>query len=192
VAIEIGPSVLNISDEPVTVEGESISGGRQNGVAVAAEVLVSDGTLLEIGLVTWDDHSRDIRAFSRLGGLPVYDRLTKGARLGVHLRNTDLASCDLGLLRNHPDKQPTVTRAELTELNTVLGSDVPGFLGSLGAVGVGTRAEILGDFSNRRNYLAASFAVDNFEVPMSAYVLTRVLPLMRGFGAAGLTPVGLA
>jgi hypothetical protein len=48
-----------------------------------------------------------------------------------------------------------------------------------GASAVSPRAEIFGEESNRRNYLAVTFPTGNRVVPAVAYILTRLIPLKR-------------
>jgi len=62
----------------------------------------------------------------------------------------------------------------------------------LGATAYGTREVVLNDTSRRRTYLAVTFPKAAVDVPVAAFVLTRVLPLMKGFGRKGAVPVGQA
>jgi hypothetical protein len=74
----------------------------------------------------------------------------------------------------------------------MLGSDVGQMFSELGATAYGTREAIMGETNKRRFYLGVTFPDSAVDVPVAAYVLTRVLPLMKGFGRKGAVPVGQA
>lgn len=189
--IEIGGAGIELIDGQAAITGTSFSGENLNGQASPATVTTADGAVLEVGHVDWSSGERDVRTFSRLTGPAVYDRLTKGCRLGVSRAGEDgLWMCELGIVSYHPDKQPTVIQAKPEDLEQVLGADVRVQLEEAGASAYGRREDILGDTSRRRNYLAVTFTDVTAPVPFVAYVLTRVLPLMTGFGKQGPVPVG--
>lgn len=190
-AIVIGGARLDIVDDRIDVSGESFH-GASTGKAWGASVTTVDGGYLEVGNVAWADGGRDVRTFSRLSGPVIYDRLIHGGRLGIARLPDGRWTCELGIMSFHEDRQPTVLQAKQDDLERVLGSDPALLLESLGASGFGSRAEVYGDAGNRRNYLAVAFRDVDGPVPLGAYVLTRVLPLMTGFGRSGPVPVGQA
>lgn len=69
-------------------------------------------------------------------------------------------------------------KASLHELNTAAGVDTESILRGAGALQVDTRAEVISDTSNRRNYLCARFDRDAPHSLAVAYFVTRVLPLV--------------
>ena len=190
--ISIGGASLDISDSLVAVEGDTFSDGRQPGRSIASEVRTPDGGVLEIGLTSWDNGDRDVRCFSRLAGPLGYDRLVHGARLGVAEKRPHEWDCELGILKYHTDRPPTVVKAGLDDLDRVMGASAEDFLISLGATAVGTKEALLGDTGRRRGYLVMKSPEGHPAPPLAAYVLTRVLPLMTGFGSTSPTPVGLS
>lgn len=190
--MKIGELELSIGNSAVNVEGESLSGERQVGSSIGAEARIRDGALLEIGYTTWANGERDVRVFSRLSGPEMYDRLIKGVRLGVQSRSPGTLMSEMRILTAHKERQPTMVKAQQSDFDFVLGEPVDKFLQSHGVIGFGTREQVIGDNSNRRNYLAATFAMDNEPAPFVIYVVTRVLPLLRGFGSARVVPVGQA
>jgi hypothetical protein len=189
--INLGGATLEVLGGQAAVSGAAFSGEVLDGQASPARVATADGAVLEVGHVDWSSGERDVRTFSRLTGPTVYDRLTKGCRLGVSRAGEDgLWMCELGIVTYHPDKQPTVIQAKPEDLQQVLRGDVKDLLERSGARAYGHREEILGDTGRRRNYLAVTFSDVSAPVPFVAYVLTRVLPLMTGFGKQGPVPVG--
>lgn len=188
----VGPITLDISDTLVRVQGEAFTGGNQSGMAIPCEVRIPDGGILEIGLTTWEHGDRDVRSFSRLSGPLAYDRLVKGARLGVAAKRPGEWDCELGILSHHRNRLPTVIKADWADLDTVLGTSARGLLLSAGAKAAGTKEHVLGDEGRRRSYLVMVCDEGLVCPPLAAYALTRVLPLMAGFGGASPVPVGLA
>lgn len=190
--LTIGPVGMTVSLEQVQVQGEAFRGGNQYGTATACELRTPDGGLLEIGLVNWEHGDRDVRCFSRLAGPLMYDRLTKGARLGVAAKRPDVWDTELGVLTHHEDRLPTVVKATWLDLDSVLGSSAAELLLQVGGTAVGTKEDTIGDSGRRRGYLVMVSPQDQPIPPLTAYVLTRVLPLMTGFGSSAPVPVGLA
>lgn len=188
----IGPITLDIADTPVPVQGEAFTGGHQSGFAIPCEARTPDGGILEIGLTSWEHGDRDVRCFSRLAGPLAYDRLIKGARLGVAKKRAGEWDCELGILSQHAGRPSTVVKADWPDLDAVLGSSARSLLLSAGAKDAGTKEHVLGDEGRRRSYLVMVCDEGQALPPLAAYTLTRVLPLMTGFGGVAPVPVGLA
>jgi len=188
--MRIGDTEINISDSTVTIEGESASGIRQSGRALRAEISLRDDAILEVGYTTWVNGERDVRVFSRLSGPEMYDRLVKGVRMGVLSKSPGLLMAELRILSFHKDKQPTMIKAQESDFNTILGEQVRNTLSNFNISAFGTRAELIGDTSNRKGLLAATFGEENSSAPFAIYTITRVLPLLKGFGHVCVVPVG--
>jgi hypothetical protein len=190
--ITVGQVTLMTTDQLVPVQGEAVSGGLQAGVAAAAEIRTPDGGILEVALTGWENGDRDVRCFKRLAGPIMYDRLVHGARLGVASKRPGQWDTELGILRFHDDRQPTMVRAAWDDLDKVLNADARQLLLDHGATGAGTKEAVIGDTGKRRGYLMMVSPADDPTPPLVAYTLTRVLPLLTGFGSSAAIPVGLA
>ena len=180
------------TSETVRISGDTFTAGMQEGTARAYSVTIPDGGILEVASTYWDSGDRDVRTVTRLAGPVAYDRLLKGLRLGISVAPGGGFFCELGITQHHEDKQPTVVRALPEDLELMLGQDVGSMFTGLGATAYGTREVIMGETNKRRFYLAVAFPATAVDVPVAAYVLTRVLPLMKGFGRKGAVPVGQA
>jgi hypothetical protein len=183
---------ITLTSNAVRISGETFSAGVQEGSARAYSVSVPDGGLLEIATIYWNSGDRDVRTITRLAGPVAYDRLLKGLRLGIAPAPDGGFFCELGITTHHTDKQPTVVRAVTEDLEMTLGQDVGAMFASLGATAYGTREDIMGETNKRRFYLGVTFPESAVDVPVAAYVLTRVMPIMKGFGRKGAVPVGQA
>ncbi len=190
--MNVGSAELTIHDALADVEGSAFTGGTQHGVARPATVSAADGTVLEVGLVTWASGARDIRTFAHYGGPAAYERLVKGVRMGIHPLASGLMSCELSILKHHVDRQPTAVKASWADFDVVLGADAKALLLESGALEVGTKADVLGQVGRRSDYLVMTFAETLVEPVFVAYVLARVLPIHREFGRMAPIPVGLA
>jgi hypothetical protein len=184
--------IVSPTSETVRISGETFSAGIQEGSARAYSVGIPDGGLLEVAATHWDSGDRDVRTITRLAGPVAYDRLLKGLRLGIAAAPDGGFFCELGITQHHLDKQPTVVRAVPEDLELMLSQDVGAMFTSLGATAYGTREDIMGETNKRRFYLGVTFPDSAVDVPIAAYVLTRVLPIMKGFGRKGAVPVGQA
>jgi len=190
--MQVGEATIEWSAESFQLEGQSASGVNQPGSVKACQISLRDGALLEAGYTTWANGERDIRVYSRLSGPEIYDRLIKGARMGVHVTNAGIHFAELRILSQHADKQPTMVKAHLDNLDQMIEGSVTNMLMKCGAEKIGTRETILSDTSRRKQYLAVSFQNSDFQTPMVAYVITRILPLFKGFGNVAPIPVGQA
>lgn len=184
--------ICQLSEEAIPVTGNPIGAEAQAGTAVAALVAAPDGAQLEIGLTTWDDGSADLRMFGRLGGPITYDRLASGVRMGVRLGGEE-RWCELRILEyGDPTAKPTMVKADWAEFDAMLGADTREWLTALPTVRVGTRQELFDETNKRRFELALACEGDDPLPLFAAYVLTRVLPVLKGFGKTGMIPAGKA
>lgn len=183
---------IELVNDSVRISGETFTAGTQEGTARAYSVSIPDGGILEVAATHWDSGDRDVRAVTRLAGPVTYDRLLKGLRLGIASAPNGGYFCELGITQHHADRQPTVVKADASDLKLMLGSDIGEMFKTLGATAYGTREVIIDDTSRRRGYLGVTFPQAALDVPIAAFVLTRVLPLMKGFGRTGAVPVGQA
>jgi hypothetical protein len=70
----------------------------------------------------------------------------------------------------------------LEELSIMAQSEAASLLLENGALELGTRAELFGDTSRRKNYLAMKCRAGDTKAVAVTFALTRVLPVMHDFG----------
>lgn len=109
-------------------------------------------------------------------------RLGQGLRMGLYPVDGGLMA-ELKQARVKDGLWSTAVKADQAELDAGAGADVEASLRAHGATGVGTRAEVLGDPSKRRNYMCMTVPSDNLDAPSVAHFLTKVLPLANGYVA---------
>ena len=76
----------------------------------------------------------------------------------------------------------TLNQASLAELSEMLEGDTEKLLSDSGVLKIGSKADLVGDTSNRKNYMAFTCQVGNLKAIAVAFTLSRVLPIMYDFG----------
>lgn len=107
-------------------------------------------------------------------------RIGRALRLGSQDYEGDLALELRVALINSDNGWSNPYQVSLPELCERSGVDVSEVLTRFGATRVGTRSEVTGDTSNRRNTLCVVGPRDAEHLPVIAHFITRVLPLGRG------------
>lgn len=182
--IEIGPVVLLVAHHARRyVDVEDMGGAPRRAVETPAVVAGPGETLLEIAHRRWDDGGQVV-CRSRTDSAPAFDRLLHGVRLGVHDVGGGTDACEMRLL--HWDAAAgwgNVRKATRDQLDEVLDGDVADLLIGAGALDLGTREEVLFDDGRRRSYVVVTFPAGDPVVPLAAYTLTRVLPIVDRVGS---------
>jgi hypothetical protein len=144
------------------------------------------GLTAELADVTWDNGEWEVRMLS-CEGPPQVRRLEHGLRLSVAKAGRGQWSVGLRQARvklNTAEWESSLYDADPAAHRTGSGVDVAAVLEGSGAR-VGSRADLLGDVGHARRGLCAVFGAEASTVPVTAYVITRVLPLKNMCWAAG-------
>ena len=137
-----------------------------------------DGFLLHIHDISLVNGERQITVGANYTGERKWDRLMHGLRLGVYSRG-DAVFTKLGIAHPNADGTWSTRRGATREqLDEAAGMDVFATLLDLGAIKVGTKAEVYGETNKFRNQLCVLYPPAKPEVGLAAYILTTVLPLM--------------
>jgi len=148
--------------------------------------LVSDGnrTNLKIAHIIWKNSHVEVRAIHVTGpgvlnGLWAEKRGSR-LRLGIDPLDHSKRTIELNQARLKGEEQPQRFLASQRELDHGASLNVISTLKNAGALEIGPKSKILGDEGQRRNFICATFEKNNQIVPVAAFVLTRVLPLLNG------------
>lgn len=109
---------------------------------------------------------------------PLLNRLDGRFRMSISDGGGATSVCSLLMARPKLDGKVSLVPASLRELTVRLPVSVPAELRQAGALDVGSRLAVLGDSGRTRETLVATFPDDNEHVPLLAYALTRILPLL--------------
>lgn len=175
--------------EPIQ-EGHTIGGQRSSVEAVTYNVHGDSGLHLSVADITWENGERDIRAIREVRGPRELRRLEHGLRMGVTALAEGRVWAELSqpqIKRQGVDVWSNLKRAGWQDLEIGSGADAAETLQRVGTLKLGTRRSLLGPSGSRSMYLVAVFQENNHLGLVEAYVLTRVLPLLRGFSGSQLT-----
>jgi hypothetical protein len=142
--------------------------------------LFSDESSIEVSVEVVRARSGEawVRAAEVDEGLEGLGRLLHGGRLGIR-RFDESESIELAQMQFTDFPWSGLRRVGWDELEAGAGNDVRSMLLRHGATRVGTREELESCTHQRRNYLAAHFPRGDDEIPALAFILTRVVPLVR-------------
>ncbi|WKZ81910.1 MAG: NERD domain-containing protein [Acidimicrobiia bacterium] len=135
--------------------------------------------LIDVVLRRADNGETWVGASEAYDSHPVLKRLTHGLTIGFHSVGRGRLLGRLTEAYPKGDRWAGWRKQSVEGLSDLAGVDVDAELKAVGALGIGTRELLIGDTSRERSQSAVVFPYDNYEVPVLAYVLTRVVPLAR-------------
>ena len=177
--LETPDLILEFEDSEVPHEGVPIgASASQMGVARTYRVLGLNPREVELVIrdVTWVTGDREVFAPEReTGNDPRYDGIVGRHRLG------SISYMVLAQTRLNGTTKPTQRYVSIDELDQGAGVRFAPTLLGLGATAIDSRAELLDDISTHRNRLVTTFDQEQApHLPVAAFVLTRVAPVVRG------------
>lgn len=160
----------------------SFRGGHESGRAAEALVVADGGVELDVSCFIGDTGEGSVRCVSRGTSPEDFERLVHGARLGIYTGQDRYEIRQLRLLRwDAAAGWGNPSGTDLVELSQLLGEDADAFLRARGASDVGTKEQVL---SSRGRDLAVTWpVVSGPEVPLAAWTLTRVVPILRAIAS---------
>jgi hypothetical protein len=182
-SFDCGPVQLDYVGR-TTIRGHTFTGEKTSGTAVIYRATIAEEEYLDIAYAVWSTGERDVRALEVESSRRALRRLEHGLRLGVERHSSELSVVELRQARIRYDdlrQWSNLFKASRRELRDGAGVDVGRILRRAGTIDVGTKQDVLGEFGRHREFLCATFQRNAQWPPVVAYVLTRVLPLMRGY-----------
>lgn len=173
-------------------EAETPSGEVDVEVTVArARVHAEPGIRLDIEWCQADHGETWIKAVDAHRSPPSIHRLLHGLRPGIRPVPGDVSAAFMELRQARiidDPNWPRLRKVPQAELDDGAGVDVAEVLTGLGARTVATRQIAWGDTGPRRTDFCVVFEPDSLAVPVAAYALTRVAPLVDHQDSDGLSP----
>lgn len=187
IEFNVGLVAVTVRADDVEFRGVPVSSGRggeeQMGRLREALVESSDGMRMTIGCTVWADGSADVQPLDFLSGPDAYRRLEAAGRMTL----TEAGGARVALLRalKYGDRgYPTLASVSWADLDALAGTDAAGLLkahgaeaGSYGALRPGARKYV--------EHPAFAVSDGGYEAIFAAFAITRVLPIMKGFGREG-------
>ena len=160
---------------------------KSQGPACIFKVSGPDGIDLELADVRWDNGEREIRVVGRGNSPEKYDHLKNKRRVAIKsafvVGQPNCVYMELAQARwksDEDDRSSKYWRVTIQELSKDANTDITGALMQAGATKVDTRENVRDDRSSRKHVPCVMFDKSNSRVPIIAYVLSRIAPLVRG------------
>jgi hypothetical protein len=178
--IELLDGGINFVGAPMDAKAK---GEEASGKATFFRVTTSDTLDATFALVVWDHFIPEIRIHTFDNGLQKHERLKSAGRMSILTAKDGNWLVELTALKySAAGDRPTLKVPTLEELNELVSQDFTELMLTLGALRLGTRAEIDDETSKRRNYLAMLVKPNDLDPILAAYTATRVLSLVKDFG----------
>lgn len=186
--IKLGKATIDFFDEPAPYVGKPMNVGEgapeeQLGSVTKFRVTTSDQLNYVFGIVEWPEAEPEVTFLDATDGDSKYERLQRAGRLSIMPNSEGFWLIDLRAMKYNPERDRTnLAGATLDNLDSFLDGDVKQALKELGAFGLGTRNDLVRDNGPKRNQLCFTCAPGNHEVVAAAFVITRVLAVMKDYG----------
>lgn len=166
------------SGESEVLVSETPGGRADVGALAVGFAVVHPDVELELRLLAATNGERWVEARNIRSFLTYVPRLEGRLRLTIDPHGA-FSLCALRLAVPKGESWANLYDATLAQLCDASGVPVARELKSVGAIDVGSRHALLEDTGRTRRRLIATFAHPNEEVPVLAFVLTRLAPLVR-------------
>jgi len=161
------------------------SGGGPLPAKIREYPLTGPGALrLVIHDKRFDEGTGQVTCGANNSGDPFWQRIVNRLRQGIYAVPEDetfFMELEQARMTLGTDDWSSRYKATLAELDEGAGLSVQDRLMELGAIEVGTREEVYGEENRRKTWLCVSFAPDNLVVPLAAYSMTTILPLLHRY-----------
>ena len=170
--------------EHTTIRGHTFSGEKTSAKAAIFRVAIPDNEHIVVAYAVWSTGERDVRAMEVESSSRALRRLEHGLRMGVDQVSATVSVFELRQARiryDDPKQWSNCFKATQGELRAGAGVDVFRILRQAGALAAGTKYDVLGECGRHRAFLCATCERNAVWPPVVGYVLTRILPLLRGY-----------
>ena len=177
--VQLGDIETLIGTDFHTVQGTTISDVSSVGQSYQSTMKGSDFKIL-IQDTTWENGERDIQASTVEGTNPVLLDLARRLRIGIYPspKHDFLSTLDLRFALRKGMARATAKKMNPREYEELTGLRFLEILNSIPNSACGTREELMKDDSRRRSDFATAFPREDRVIPVIAFLLTRVLPLV--------------
>jgi len=179
---------ITMRSDDVGFRGVPVSAGRdgeeQDGRLREAVLESSDGLRMTIGCTFWVDGSADVQPLDFLAGPDAYRRLEAAGRMTLNSAGEGERVALLRTLKYGDRGYPSLASVTWDELSELAGTDAADLLASHGAR-TGEYGQLKEDARRYREHPAFVVTADGSEAVFAAFAITRVLPIMKGFGRDG-------
>ena len=160
---------------------------HNGGVAELYHSTDQDGGIIEILVCAATIDERIVKWTATGNGFGYPDRVShavRSLRISIEVENgvnlMELTQAQLKASPKHPNQstKKMVTKEQLSK--PIVGSTADQVFQQFGVIGFGTKQELWGETSKRKNYLAITFPDSSTHLPAIAHFVSRILPLYAG------------
>ena len=188
IELNVGLVAITMRPQDVDFHGVSVSAGRggaeQDGKLREAILESSDGLRMTIGCTVWEDGSADVQPLDFLAGPDAYRRLEAAGRMALTNAGERTRVALLRTLKYGDRGYPSLASVTWEELSQLAGTDAADLLVSHGAR-VGAYEDLRPSPQRYREHPAFAVSEDGVGAVFAAFAITRVIPIMKGFGRDG-------
>lgn len=150
--------------------------------AVLANLKADDGLRAQVSLVRWDDSDEISLGFAELlAGPSDYERLEDAGAISPKLVDDKLVA-RIRALRYGKTGRATGTAVEWSQISEWAGGDAQALLADLGATRTGAYGVLLPSATRFKTEPAIEVPIADPTALFAVYALTRVVPIMTGYG----------
>jgi hypothetical protein len=181
---KIGKATLEVLQNGVAYEGQPM-GSMENSVGrmTTYKATTSDFSTVIFGVVTWPSALTEVVPVDVLeGSQEKYERLKRAGRMSVDNHGQKWVAEMKVMKFNNEQGKANLAGATHSELTTFAESEIKGVLSAFGDAEIGTKEELIGETNRNRTKLALRCDSGNTDLIAAAYVVTRVLAILKDFG----------
>lgn len=158
---------------------------ERTGNGVLANLKADDGLRAQVVLVTWPGGDEvSLRMADLFGGPADYERLEDAGELAPKVVGRTLIARIRAL--RYSRGRASLAAVDWSDLDTWAGDDAQTLLTSLGATRTGTYGDLLPEATRFKTEPAVEVPVGRPVALFAVYALSRVMPIMTGFGKASI------
>lgn len=180
----VGKANFKVQELEIDIEDKPVGSDEiLHGKVTTFKVATSDLSTIVFGVVTWPTGVSEAVPIDVLqDGELKYQRLQNAGRMSL-LNIGEKWVGELNVMKYNAERgRANLAGATYDDLCYLAESDLLTFLRQFGDVQVGTREALHGETNKNRNRLAFMTDAGNKEMVAAAYVVTRVLAILKDFG----------
>ena len=181
---KIGKATLEEVQKDVAYEGKPMGSNDSTvGKITTFKASTTDLSSVVFGIASWSNGATEVVPVDVLkDSQEKYERLNRAGRMSVDSAG-DKWVVELNAMKfNHEQGKANLAGATLEELSAFAESDIQNVLSQFGSAEIGTKEELIGETNRNRNRLALRCESGNTNLVAAAYVVTRVLAILKDFG----------
>ena len=185
--MKVNRCTIEFIDGEVAYEGRPTDSPREDksvqvGKLRKFRVTTTDALNHIFGLIEWPGARPEVCSIEMISGLEKYERLEGAGRLTLIPQSNGTWLADVRALRYNGRDHQTLAAVSEAELQELAGHEPGEFFKQIGCLGYGTRADLVGDDSRKRNQLALLVKAGDIQAIAGLFAATRVMAVMNDLG----------